>query len=191
MQAAGIRPNATHGGYIEWNGVPGYSLVAIATGELDPRTAMGHESWHHVWKWLLTDAEHSILEADIAKGATNALAAIAPGPVIESPHESTKNNGGNHAGVPPQARTPRRANASNVPLSCAIPNNNVTPASVRNKAEGKKPNNTSALKPAAYTPTGKARAIAKIPTLMREVRLNRMTASSAMSDRVAGFMRSG
>ena len=90
----------------------------------------------------------AVIPAVIASGATKALAAIAPGPIIESTQASPKNSGGSSAGVPPQSRTPRRASTPSVPLIWAMPNSSVTPAKVRNSDEGKSPSTASGFHPA-------------------------------------------
>ena len=123
----------------------------------------------------------------MASGASNAVVAIAPGPLVEIRHASTNTNGGSNAARPRNNRTPRCVTACIVPLACAIPNNKVTPSSVKKSDEGKVAITCSTFQSAANSAIGHASATANTPTFTRDVRLTATTSSSANSDSSAGL----
>ena len=125
----------------------------------------------------------------IASGAMSAVAAMAPGPRLEATPASPKNSQGNAAVRPRHARTARSVSAASVWLRSAAPNNNVTPNRVRKSDDGNAAMSASTFHPAANVATSQASAIASTPTLMRDVRLSTMTASSATSESDAGVIR--
>ena len=84
----------------------------------------------------------------IASGATSAVAEMAPGPSVETPHASRNTSGGSSAALPRHIRTARRVTASIVPLVCETPKSSDTPSTVRNSDEGKVCINASAFHPA-------------------------------------------
>jgi hypothetical protein len=102
----------------------------------------------------------------IAGGASNALAGVAPAPIVASAKPIKKNMMGSRPAWPRQRRTARSVNRASVPLTSAIANSSVTPTSVTSKSTGK-PSSTSAVDmPASPTPTISAKASDNTPTFI-------------------------
>ena len=83
----------------------------------------------------------------IAIGATSAALAILPGPSEDRPLVRKKNMMGSSPTFPRQSFMARWATLSSVPFSCACVNSSVTPASVRNRADGNPAKTSSMRKP--------------------------------------------
>ena len=72
-------------------------------------------------------------------GASSAAVAMLPGPIDDRNSATTKNITGMMPALPRHTLTARVARRWSVPLTLAIPNSSVTPASVMKSATGKVP----------------------------------------------------
>ena len=75
----------------------------------------------------------------MAIGTTSAVAATAPGPIVEMAIAIRKKRSGTRRAVPRASRMARRPRTSIVPLLSEHAKSSVTPASVRKSCVGKPP----------------------------------------------------
>src|SRR5262245_11538574 len=126
----------------------------------------------------------------IATGASSAVAAMLPAPIVARPAASRKNTIGISPALPRASRTACAATVSSVPFARACANSSVMPTSVRNRLAGKPATIVLTGRPPRKWPIRKASAMESTPMLTGRKQLATITASSASSETRATFMRS-
>ncbi len=123
----------------------------------------------------------------IAGGASNALAGVAPAPIVATTRPIAKNMMGSTPAWPRHMRTARAVSRASVPFDSAMLKSSVTPTSVTNSATGNPASTASGDIPPRKTPTRSARASDNTPTLIVVVQLKTTASVRAATETQARF----
>ena len=124
----------------------------------------------------------------IAGGASNALAGVAPAPIVATTKPIAKNMIGSTPAWPRHRRTARAVSRASVPFDSAMLKSSVTPTSVTNSATGNPASTASGDIPPRNTPTRSARASDNTPTLIVVVQLRTTASARAATETQARFI---